>query len=489
MRSVKSLLYDLPVYDELSASSFSLSVLVPVYNERHVVEASLRRVLALNHELINRLEVIIVDDCSQDGSWEILQRLAEENDRIQLLRHERNQGKGAAIRTAISRATGDISVVHDADLEYNPADIPALLAPFATEGADAVFGSRYLSAQYRRALMHRHTKINKFLTACSNWLTDLSLTDMETCYKAINTTLLKSIPLRSNDFRFEVEIVAKLAKRRARVFEVPVRYLPRTQEEGKKIKAKDGIYALLAMAHFFLIDDLFKKDEYGSRMVTELERTRRFNIWLGQTVRPFLGNRVLEIGAGVGSMTSQFIPREVYVAADTSPYFLHYLRSYSFGKPYLRVVNADPNQSDDLQGLEREFDTVIAIDMLEHTQDEQLALRNLWKTLAAGGRAIVLAPQQPALYGSLDRALGRRKRYTAEEIERVMTEVGFRVEKMIDFNCASVPGWWLNGKLLRRNTFSRLQLKVLDMLTPVIKRLDRFLPWRGLSVIAIGIKE
>jgi len=489
MRSVKSLLCDLPVYNELTATSFSLSVLVPVYNERHVVEASLHRVLALNHELINRLEVIVVDDCSTDGSWEILQKLADEDDRIMLLRHDHNSGKGAAIRTAIARASGDISVVHDADLEYNPADIPALLEPFAKEGADAVFGSRYLSAAYRRALMHRHTKINKFLTACSNWLTDLSLTDMETCYKAINTVLLKSIPLRSNDFRFEVEIVFKLAKRRARVFEVPVRYLPRTQEEGKKIKARDGFHALTAMVRYFLIDDLYKRDEYGSRMLAELERTTRFNLWLGETIRPFLGNRVLEVGAGVGTMTCQFIPREVYVTTDTSAHFLHYLRSYSFGKPYLRVLKFDPNQQEELQGLEHEFDTVIAVNLLEHAQDEGVALRNLRETLTPGGRAIVVAPQHRALYGSLDRFLERRKRYSAAEVERLLVESGFRVERMIDFNRASVPGWWLNGKLLRRSSFSRFQLKALDVITPVLRRIDRFLPWHGLSVIAVAVKE
>jgi glycosyltransferase involved in cell wall biosynthesis len=489
MRSVKSLLYDLPVYDELTATSFGLSVLVPVYNERHVVEASLRRVLALNHELINRLEVIVVDDHSTDGSWEILQRLADEDDRMMLLRHERNMGKGAAIRTAISRATGDITVVHDADLEYNPADIPALLEPFAKEGADAVFGSRYLSAAYRRALMHRHTKINKFLTACSNWLTDLSLTDMETCYKAINTVLLKSIPLRSNDFRFEVEIVFKLAKRRARVFEVPVRYLPRTQEEGKKIRARDGFYALMAMARFFLIDDLYKRDEYGSRMLAELERTRRFNVWLGDTLRPFLGDRVLEVGAGVGTMTSQFIPREVYVATDASAHFLHYLRSYSFGKPYLRVLRFDPNQPGESEGLAHEFDTVIAVNVLEHAEDERQALRNLRDTLIAGGRAIIVAPQHPGLFGSLDRFLERRKRYSAPEVQRLLEESGFQIETLIDFNRASVPGWWLNGKVLRRSSFSRLQLKVLDVITPALQRIDRFLPWRGLSVIAVGVKR
>ena len=149
-------------------------------------------------------------------------------------------------------------------LEYNPADISALLVPFAQEGADAVFGSRYLSASYRRALMYRHTLINKILTVLSNWLTDLTMTDLETCYKAVNATLLKSIPLRSNDFRFEVEVVLKLAKRRARIFEAPIRYLPRTHGEGKKIRARDGLLALMAMLHFWLIDDLYKEDGHLS---------------------------------------------------------------------------------------------------------------------------------------------------------------------------------------------------------------------------------
>ena len=145
----------------------SLSILTPVYNERHLVAASVARVLALRAEMISRLELIVVDDCSSDGSWEVLQRLARLDARIQLYRHEQNSGKGAAIRTALSHATGDICIVHDADMEYNPADIPALLRPFAEEGADAVFGSRYMSAPYRRTLMHRHTVINKGLTSIS----------------------------------------------------------------------------------------------------------------------------------------------------------------------------------------------------------------------------------------------------------------------------------------------------------------------------------
>jgi glycosyltransferase involved in cell wall biosynthesis len=489
MRSVDSLLYRLPLYENTIATAFRLSVLVPVYNERHVVEASLRRVLALDHELINGLELIVVDDASTDGTFQVLQRLAEEDERITLLRHETNRGKGAAIRTAIQRTTGDIIIIHDADLEYNPSDIPSLLVPFAKEGADAVFGSRYLSAPYRRALMYRHTMINKMLTTLGNWLTDLTLTDIETCYKAVNATLLKSIPLRSGDFRFEVEIVFKLAKRRARIFEAPIRYLPRTHEEGKKIRMRDGLLALLAMARFWLIDDLYKEDEYGSHILVELGRTRRFTLWMGETLRPYVGDRVLEIGAGIGNLTSQFIPRELYVASDINPNYLHYLRSYSFGKPYLRVMEIDAENPDHFRGLENQFDTVIMLNVLEHLADPHKSLCNLWSALEPGGKAIILVPQHPTLYGSLDSALDHKQRYTPEKLRQSLLDAGFDVERVFDFNRFSVPGWFLNGKLLRRRRFSRVQLKLVDTMMPVLKRIDRVWPWNGLSIIAIAVKE
>jgi glycosyltransferase involved in cell wall biosynthesis len=472
-----------------SLTSFRLSVLVPVYNERHVVEASLRRLLSLRDELISSLEVIVVDDQSTDGTWAILERLAAEDPRVVLLRNEQNMGKGAALRRAIARSTGDVSIVHDADLEYDPSDIPSLLLPFAKEGADAVFGSRYLSAPYRRALMHRHTTVNKILTSASNWLTDLNLTDLETCYKAVKTDLLKSIPIRSNDFRFEVELTFKLAKRRARVFEAPIRYLPRTREEGKKIRAFDGLLALISMIRFWLVDDLYMEDEYGSRILSELEHARRFNYWMGKTLRPFIGDRILEIGAGIGTLTNQFIPRELYLASDINPHYIRYLQSYSYGKPYLHVLEIDAGRSEDFSGLDENFDTALMINVLEHVPDEGLALRNLWSTLEPGGRAIVLVPQHPALYGTLDEVLEHRERYTPAKLESALVDAGFRVEKMFDFNRVSVPGWWLNGKLLRRTRFSRVQLKILDIVMPILSRIDRFWPWSGLSIIAVGVKN
>jgi SAM-dependent methyltransferase len=352
-----------------------------------------------------------------------------------------------------------------------------------------VYGSRFLAAPYRRAMMFRHSVMNRGLTFISNVFTDLDLTDVETCYKAVRTLLLKSIPLRSNDFRIEVELTMKLAKRRAQVFEVPIRYLPRSYREGKKIGAKDGVLALAAFLRFAVVDDLYHDDEYGSHILHQLERTRRFNVWLCDALRPFVGDRVLEIGAGIGNLTSQFIPRDEYCASDVNPTYLHYLSSYAAGKPYLEVRKVDAGAPDDFKPLEGRFDTVLMINVLEHLADEQVALRNVRSALAPGGRAIILVPQFPNLYSSLDVALGHRERYTREGLSRSLQTAGLVEERMFDFNRASVPGWWFNGVVLKRTTFSRVQLKVFDLAVPVLRHLDHLLPYGGQSVVAIARRD
>ena len=395
---------------DATCQQLSVSVLCPVFNERHLVAASLARVLAFESDLVSRLELIAVDDCSTDGTWNVLTQLASTDSRVQLIRHTTNLGKGAAIRTALAKATADVCIVHDADMEYNPNDFQALLRPFIEEGADAVYGSRYLAAPYRRALMHRHTVMNKAITSLANWLTDLNLSDVETCYKAVQTPLLKSIPLRSNDFRIEIELTFKLAKRRARIFEVPIRYLPRSYDEGKKIRARDGVLAIGAMMKYTLVDDIYREDEYGSNILADLQDARRFNKWLADTLRPFVGDRVLELGAGIGTLTGQFIPRELYVASDINPHYLHYLKAYAVGKPYLRVAKIDAGDSRDCADLAGLFDTVLMINVLEHVADEEAALRNMFRALRPGGRAVILVPQGPRLFNSLDTAPGARER-------------------------------------------------------------------------------
>lgn len=226
---------------------FVLSVIVPAYNEAATVEATVRRL----RELSLRLQVIAVNDASIDGTGEILDRLAAAGLLDCVVHHPTNRGKGAALRSGIAAATGDVIVVQDADLEYNPADLPALLEPIRQGRADAVYGSRFQGGP-RRVLFFWHMVGNRLLTLLSNMLTNLNLTDMETCYKLVRADLLKRLPLRSDRFGFEVEVTARLAQAQARVWEMPISYSGRTYAEGKKITWRDGMAALWHIIRFNL---------------------------------------------------------------------------------------------------------------------------------------------------------------------------------------------------------------------------------------------
>ncbi|HEU4994018.1 MAG TPA: glycosyltransferase family 2 protein [Gemmatimonadaceae bacterium] len=236
----------------LESRRATLSVLMPVYNERHTIEAIVEAVHRAPVAPI-RLELIVVDDCSTDGSRDMLERLHAAGRIHQLHLQPENRGKGAAIRKAMEMSTGDIVIVQDADLEYDPADWPVLLAPIVAGKADACFGSRFLGGPHR-VLFFWHSVGNKVLTMFSNMLTNLNLTDMETCYKAIRGDLARSIRprLQADRFGFEPEITARLAKARARIFEVPVSYSGRTYAEGKKINWKDGVAAFWYILKFNL---------------------------------------------------------------------------------------------------------------------------------------------------------------------------------------------------------------------------------------------
>ena len=234
-----------------------LSVLVPVYNEERTLEEVVRRVCAVQLSK----EIILVDDGSKDRSREILARLKDQSERvndplnqIKVFFQAENQGKGAAIKTAISHVTGDIVIVQDADLEYDPKDYPSLIEPIQDGSADVVYGTRFAGGGAHRVLFFWHSLGNRTLTLLSNMLTNLNLSDMEVGYKVFRAEVLKGIELKSNRFGFEPEITVKLAKKRCRFYEVPISYHGRTYEEGKKITWKDGIAALYYMIRFRFSD-------------------------------------------------------------------------------------------------------------------------------------------------------------------------------------------------------------------------------------------
>jgi glycosyltransferase involved in cell wall biosynthesis len=227
-----------------------LSVVIPVYNESGTLENLIQRVSAVDYGC--ELEIVIVDDGSQDGSGDIAQSLSSRHGNLVFLRHEKNAGKGAALRTGFARASGDIVIVQDADLEYDPREIPSLIELIRDDIADVVFGSRFLSRGPHRVLYYRHYLANRMFTTLSNLLTNLNLTDIEVCYKAFRREVLESIRIQEERFGFEPEITAKVAKGNWRIYEVPISYYGRTYEEGKKIGWRDGVRALYCILKYNL---------------------------------------------------------------------------------------------------------------------------------------------------------------------------------------------------------------------------------------------
>src|SRR5271156_5110093 len=311
--------------------STSLSVIVPAYNEQYLIETSLGRLKVLRESpLLHLVQVIVVDDGSKDGTAEVIARFRasieadgrDEKLRWIWLRHDKNQGKGAAIRTGLSRVDTELVVTHDADLEYHPSDLLPMVELFLYEDADAVFGSRFMSGGYKRALFFRHALGNKLLTFLCDVVSDLNLTDMETCYKMTRADLLKSIPLESSTFDVEPELAIKLAKRGARIFEVPISYSGRTYHEGKKIGWRDGVRALWAIFRYGTSSRIYTDDAQGGEILERLNRAPRFTRWMADVVRPHVGDRVLEIGAGIGKMSIHLMPRSLYWATDVNPYYL-----------------------------------------------------------------------------------------------------------------------------------------------------------------------
>lgn len=227
-----------------------LSIVMPVYNEKDTLEEIIRRVQATPYDK----EIIAVDDASEDASRSILDRLSQEYDNVRVFYHQNNQGKGAALRTGFAQVTGDVVIIQDADLEYDPEDYPALLNPIEKDLADVVYGSRLIGAQPHRVLYFWHYMGNRCVTFLSNMFTNLNLSDMEVGFKVFKAEVLKDIKIKSNRFGVEPELTAKVAKKRCRIYEVPISYHGRDYAHGKKITWRDGIAAIFHIFRFYFFD-------------------------------------------------------------------------------------------------------------------------------------------------------------------------------------------------------------------------------------------
>ena len=462
-----------------------LSILIPVYNEARTLRTIVRRVLASPVGL--PMELVCVDDGSRDASPQILDELAAADPRIRVFRQPHNMGKGAAIIRAIREMTGDIGLIQDADLEYDPMDYPALVAPIVEGKADAVFGSRFASASQRKILLYWHGVANHFLTWLTNILNDINLTDMETCYKAVRADILKQTPLYSNRFGIEPELTTKLAQWNIRLYEVPISYHGRTVAEGKKIGWKDAVSAVWTLLRYRFVDDRFTTHD-GYYVLQSMRRARGLNRWILDQFRRYLGQRVLEAGAGIGNFTELLLDRERLICLDNDPLYVE-MANWRLGHlENVRTLQrdlADPATYAEL--APERIDTIVCLNVLEHIGPDEQVLRAYYDVLQAGGHAIILVPAHPSLYSPCDEALGHVRRYTQTELHTRMQAAGFEIVMMEEFNRMGVPGWWLNKQMGRRDLNPR-QMRLFELLLPLAKGLEALKVGRGLSLIGVGRK-
>jgi glycosyltransferase involved in cell wall biosynthesis len=453
-----------------------LPVLMPVYNESRTLRTIVGKVLAAPVEM--EIELLCVDDCSSDNSLAILQELAAEDERIRVIAQPVNMGKGKAIRTAIDNMTGDVAIIQDADLEYDPNEYPRVLAPLAEGHAVAVYGSRFAASEQRRVLFFWHALGNQLLTLMSNMANDLNLTDMETCYKAVRGDILKRLRLTSDRFGLEPEITARLAQWGARIYEVPISYHGRTYAEGKNIGWRDGMEALWLIFKFRFIDNR-ATDEEATVTRQSLSAAPRFRRWILSRFDGYLGDSVLEVDAGPGHTTSHLLHVQTLVATDEEPVHVESLRR-RFG----HLENVQIVQYRDLPP-DVSVSAAILFHGLQRAEEPKELLADVSSHVASGGHVVMQVPAGPELFGPTDVAAGHLRRFDRQTVEEVVAAAGLQLVSVEEVNKLGAIGWRLHHASDGRGIGSSTA-RLFDWLVPVAQLLEPILPGRGLSLLAVA---
>lgn len=455
-----------------------LSVVIPVYNEINTILEILRRVKDVPIEK----EIIVVDDGSTDGTREALKEIKEKN--IKIFFNKRNRGKGYSIRRGFKYASGEIVIIQDADLEYYPDEYPILIQRILEGKAEVVYGTRFQGA--RRVFNFYHYLGNKLLNLIANILYNTNLSDLMTCYKAFRIDVLRQLHLGADGFGIEAEITAKLFRQGFRVYEVPISYNGRDYEEGKKISWKDFFPSV-----YWLLRCKFEYDDVGQDTLLRVRLMKNNNRWVFEQIKPYLGENILEVGSGIGNI-SRFLVTfgKRVVLSEINDRYLEYLKYRFLGNPKVKIINQDILAKDISRVMPERIDTVVVTNVLEHLEDDYLALGNIRKILVKNGRLILLVPALKALYGSLDKELGHFRRYEKEELKKKLEKSGFAVEKLYFHDFLASLGWYINSRILEKKIMTRFQIIYLDKLIPHLAWIEEKIkiPF-GLSLVAVARKK
>ncbi len=455
-----------------------LSIIIPVYNELNTLLEVLRRVQAEPYDK----EIIIVDDYSTDGTRKLFNIIDDSN--VKIILNDKNKGKGYCIQRAIREITGDIVIIQDADLEYNPQDYGILIEKILQGKADVVYGSRFLGSH--RIFLFYHYLGNACINILANFLFNTVLTDFMTGYKVFKAGILKSLNLKAERFGIESEITAEVFRRKCRVYEVPVSYEGRNYEDGKKIKWTDFFVCV-----YWLIRPLFRRiDNAQEDSLLKMRIMRNNYLWIYTKIKPFLNSPILEIGAGLGSLSRYLSWKgRSLILIDIENNSLSYLKEKFIGNPWVKVFRKDITENiDELK--EYNINTVVAVNVLEHIKDDESVLMKINSLLKSGGMLILIVPAHKILFSPFDKRVSHYRRYSMKGLYAKLKAAGFDVEKITHHNFLSAIGWWVNFKLLRKKHMPKLSLWMVDRLIPAISFIERHIPIPfGLSLFAVAKKR
>jgi 2-polyprenyl-3-methyl-5-hydroxy-6-metoxy-1,4-benzoquinol methylase len=479
-----------------SASSPCLSVVMPCFNEAERVADALKAVLESPYVA----EVVVVDDGSTDATAKLVEAVAEAEPLVRLIRQPCNLGKGAALRRGFREVTAEYVVVQDADLEYDPRDWGTLLEPLIAGHADVVYGSRFHTSRGHRVLYYWHSVGNRFLTTLSNMATNLNLTDMETCSKAFRREVLTSIALNEDRFGFEPEVTAKIAAGGWRIYEVGVTYNGRTYDEGKKIGWRDGVRAVWCIGRYSTPGErvarrlnpapqaaaLEQADEELAGTLDALEGADTYADWVVSLFSEHLGATILEVGAGVGTMTKRLAQRGRVVAVEPSERSAGQLSAMVASAGLGDTVEVVHGTVDDVAAAPA-FDTAVLVNVLEHIPDDVALLRQLRERLEPGGAVVCFVPAHAWLHSRFDDRVGHLRRYRRSSLAEVFGAAGFEVEELRHVNAPGAVAWLAGARLLGLSPSPRTTDLYQRTVLPLVQKAesDRHPPF-GQSIVAIA---
>ena len=478
-----------------------LSVVVPFYNELRTLPTVVDRLLKVDFgQLGLETELIFVDDGSTDAGRSVLDPLPRDD--VRVIVHPHNRGKGAAVKTGLEAATGDILCIQDADLEYDPRDLPALVEPIVDGDFQVVYGSRFKGSA--AGLYYTHRVANRLLNLMINVAFNRYLSDVYTGYKVFTREAFQGLRLTARTFTVEMELTAHFLRKGLVIFEVPISYRARTYAEGKKIHFKDGFLAAGAVLRY-----RFRRaprrtgpaahgapDTPGATHAVQggasihalgledLAAAHRYHRYLFGLLAPYLGRSVLEVGAGLGDFSSQLLDRDRLVVSDDDPVCLRALDERFGHRPGIEVLGAEVLRLE----VNPPVDTVVAVNVLDRLDDDVAALRSMAGAALPGGRLLLVVPAHPGLAGAYDQALDHRRRYSTEALRGAVEAAGLVPEVLRPVNLLGGLAWWAAVRVGRQARPTPVLVRLYDRLVVPAERLleRRVQPRFGQSILCVA---